>query len=150
MHLSLPERFPLLCLFWLPLFASPSLSDFHPDTGGEGAKGVTYLGSLVHLCCGEGGRLQANITRVWGVLAGSGPHWVYSSSWQCALSRSTLLGLQVALKGNCPKHTLCCMHFPGLSCSGSGSRVLHKGTDSAGRAFCALPSSEQFRRPGAW
>ena len=42
------------------------------------------------------------------------------------------------------------MYFPGLSCSGSGSRVLHKGTDSVGHVFCALPRSEQLRRPSAW
>ena len=42
------------------------------------------------------------------------------------------------------------MHFPGLSCSGSGSWVLHKGTDSVGHAFCAIPRSEELRRPGAW
>ena len=42
------------------------------------------------------------------------------------------------------------MHFPGLSRSGSGSPVLHKGTDSVGLAFCALPRSKQLRRPGAW
>ena len=41
--------------------------------------------------------------------------------------------------GHCPKQALCFMHFPGLSRSGSGSRVLLKGTDSVGRAFCALP-----------
>ena len=33
----------------------------------------------------------------------------------------------------------------GLSHSGSGSRVLHKGTDSVGPAFCVLPRSEQLR-----
>ena len=33
------------------------------------------------------------------------------------------------------------MHFPGLSHSGSGTRVLHKGADSVGPAFCALPRS---------
>ena len=38
----------------------------------------------------------------------------------CVLSQSTLLRLQVALKANCPKWPLCCMHFPGLSCPGSG------------------------------
>ena len=42
------------------------------------------------------------------------------------LSQSTLLRLQVALKGNCPKQLLCYMHFPCLSCSGLSSRVLHK------------------------
>ena len=68
----------------------------------------------------------------------------------CVLFRSTLLRLQVALPGNCLKRALGYTHFPGLSCSGSGSRVLHKGTDSVGPAFCALPRSEQLRQPGAW
>ena len=68
----------------------------------------------------------------------------------CVLSWSTLLRLQVALQGNCLKRAPGCVHFPGLSHSGSGSRVLHKGTDSVGPAFCALPKSEQLRRPGAW
>ena len=66
------------------------------------------------------------------------------------LSPSTLLKLQVALKGNCLKWALGYVHLPGLSCSGSGSRILHKGTDSVGPAFCALARSEQLRRQGAW
>ena len=51
--------------------------------------------------------------------------------------------------GNCLRWALGCVHFPGLSHSGSGSQVLHKGADSVGPAFCALPRSEQLRRPGA-
>ena len=68
----------------------------------------------------------------------------------CVLSQSTLFRLQVALQGNCLKWALGCVHFPGVSCSGSGSQVLCKGTDSVGPAFCALPTSEQLRRPGTW
>ena len=68
----------------------------------------------------------------------------------CVLSWSTLLRLQVALQGNCLRQALGCMHFPGLSRSGSGSWVLHKSTDSVGLAFHALPRSEQLRQPGAW
>ena len=68
----------------------------------------------------------------------------------CVLSWSTLLRLQVALQGNCLKWALCCVRFPSRSCSGSGSRGCHKGTDSVGPEFCALPRSEQPRRPGAW
>ena len=65
----------------------------------------------------------------------------------CVLSRSTLLKLQVVLQGYCLKLALGCVHFPGLSHSSSGT---HKGTDSVGPAFCALPRSEQLRQPGAW
>ena len=63
----------------------------------------------------------------------------------CVLSRSTLLKLQVVLQGYCLKLALGCVHFPGLSCSGSGSQVLLKGTDSVGSVFGALPRSEQLR-----
>ena len=68
----------------------------------------------------------------------------------CVLSQSTLLRLWVALQRNCLKWALGCMYYPGLSCSGSGSWVLHKGTDLVGPGFCALPRSEQLRRPDAW
>ena len=68
----------------------------------------------------------------------------------CVLSQFILLRLQVALQGNCLKQSLGFVHFPGLSHSGSGSQVLHKGTDLAGPAFCALPRSGQLRRSGAW
>ena len=37
------------------------------------------------------------------------------------------------------ERALSCVHFPGLSRSGSGSRVLHKGANSVGPAFCAFP-----------
>ena len=67
----------------------------------------------------------------------------------CVLSPSTLLRLQIALQGNCPKRALGFVHFPGLSCSGSGFQILHKGTNSVGHAFCALPRSEQLRQPDA-
>ena len=62
------------------------------------------------------------------------------------LSQSTLLRLQVAVQGNSPKQALGFVHFPGLSCLGSGSWVLHKGIDSVGHVFCAIPGSEQRRR----
>ena len=57
----------------------------------------------------------------------------------CVLSQSTLLRLQVALQVYCLKWALGCVHFPDLCRSGSGSWVLHKGIDSVGPAFCALP-----------
>ena len=48
-----------------------------------------------------------------------------------------------------PAHTAqavgCCMHLSGLSRSGSGNRVVRKGKDLVGPAFCALPRSKQLR-----
>jgi len=67
---------------------------------------------------------------VWGVLTVYGPHWVCPNSKWCVLLGSTLLRLQGALQGLCPKWALSLVHFPGLNCS--GSQVLHKGTDLVG------------------
>ena len=111
---------------------------------------VTYLGSLVQLLCGEGGTLQTNITGVCGESSECLGHTGFAPLAVCVLSWCTLLRLQVALHGNCLKWTLSCVHFPGLSHSGSGSQVLHKGTDSVGLAFCTLPRSKKLRRPGVW
>ena len=105
---------------------------------------VTYLGSLVQLCCGEGGTLQTNITGMCGECSQCLGHTGFTPLTACMLSQSTLLSLQVALQGNCPKWALGFVHSPGLSHSGSGSWVIHKGTDSVGPAFCALPRSEQL------
>ena len=143
----LPEWFPLY-LFWFPLFESVFASNFRSDIGGEG-------GHLFRLTCSSvlwGGRNTANKQIS---LESGGAHSVWTAlglprSWQRVLSRSTLLRLQVALQGNCPKWTLPFMPFPGLSRSGSGSQVLCKDADLTGRAFCALPRSEQLRQAGAW
>ena len=101
---------------------------------------VTYLGSLVQLCCGEGGTLQKNITGVCGECLQCLGHTGLPLLTACVLSWSTLLRLQVALQGNCLKWALGCMHFPDLCHSGSGSWVLHKGTDSVAPEFCAFSS----------
>ena len=106
---------------------------------------VTYLSSLVQLCGREGGTLQTNIAGMCGEF------------WQCmghsgfAPAHSSMCFLAVHCSGS---RVLCRalsnVHFPSLSCSGSGSWVLFKGTDLVGHAFCALPRLEQLRRPGAW
>ena len=104
-------------------------------------------GHLFKLTCSvvlRGERNTANKYHwhVWRVLLVSGLHWICPYSWHVCTAR-----LQIALQGNCLKQALDCVHFPG---SGSGSWVLHKGTDSVGPTFCALAWSEQLRRPGAW
>jgi len=66
---------------------------------------------------------------MWGVLAVSGPHWVCLHSWHVCLLSLHFSSSRLLCRGNCLKQALDCMHFPGLSCSGSGSRVLHKGTN---------------------
>ena len=110
---------------------------------------VIYLGSLVQLCCGEWGTLQANVT---GMCGGACSVWTTLGLPQLTAAcvfGSTLLRLQVALQGYCPNWALHFVYFPVLNCLGSDSWVLCKGTDSVGHVFCALPMSEQLRRPGA-
>ena len=99
-----------------------------------------------------GGRDTANKYRwsVWGVLAVYGPHCICPSLQRRVLPELTLLSLQGALQGYCPKQALHFMHFPGLSLSGSRSWVLRKGTDSVRLAFFAFPRSKQLRQPGTW
>ena len=77
---------------------------------------VTYLGSLVQSCCGEGESLQSlacvgSASSVWATLG-------LPLLMACVLSRSTLLKLQVSLQGNCLKQALSCVHFSVLSHSG--------------------------------
>ena len=100
---------------------------------------VTFLGSLVQSCCGEGEILQTNITGMCGeclqFLATLG---LPPAHGMCAFPVYTAQALRCSAE-------LRCVHFPGLSCSGSGSWVLHKGTDLVGPVFCALPRSEKLR-----
>ena len=107
---------------------------------------VTYLGSLVQSCCGEGGTLQTSITGVCGECS------------QC-----------LGHTGFAPAHSMCAFpvytaQAPGCSAGelskvGPGLRAfsrskqlrfrllgMHKGADLVGPEFCALPRSEQLRR----
>ena len=111
---------------------------------------VSYLGSLVQLCCGEGGTLKTIITGMCG------------ECLQC-----------LGHPGFAPAHGACASlvytaQAPGCSAGelskvGPGLRALPRskplrfrflGTPQrhrlVGPAFCALPRSEQLRRPGAW
>ena len=112
----------------------------------QGGEVVFCLGSLVQLCCG--GRNTANKYHwhVWGVLTVSQPHWVCPHSQHVFFPSLRCSGSRLL----CRKQALGCVHFPGLSRSGSGSQVFHEGTDLVWPAFCVLPRSEQLRRPGAW
>ena len=62
----------------------------------------------------------------------------------CALPAHTAQALGCST-GNCSRPALGCMHLPGLSCAGSGTRVVLRGADSVGPVFCALPRSQQLK-----
>ena len=75
---------------------------------------------------------------MWGVFTVSRLHWVCSRSQRVCFhglhfSGSRLLCWELSEAG------LGCAHFPGLSRSGSGSRVFHKGADSVGLRFVPFP-----------
>ena len=112
--------------------------------GGQG-------GHLFRLTCSVvlwGGKNTANISLV--CMGSARSVWTTLGLPQLTahvLSQSTLLRLHVVLHGSCPKRALGFVHFLALSCSGSGSQVLHKGTDSVGLAFCALPRPRELRPP---
>ena len=97
----------------------------------------TFLGSLVQSRCGEGGTLQTNNTGVCSqCLSLTGPA---PAQGTCALPAHTAQALGCSA-GNCRRLALGCMHFPGLSCSGSGTQVVLRGADPVGPAFFALPA----------
>ena len=81
--------------------------------------------------------LQTNNTGVCSqYLSHAGTAPVHGAQTAQALGCST---------GNRLRPALGCMHLPGLSRSGSGTRVVLRGADSVGPAFRALPRSEQLR-----
>ena len=96
---------------------------------------VTYLSSLFQLCCGEGGTLQTNIIGMCGDCLQCMDHTGFAPAHNGVHFPGQA---PVALQANCPKWALHFVHFPGLTCSGSGSGswVLHKGTDSVGCILC--------------
>ena len=141
LHLSFPKWFPLFILASSVCWSRQCLI----STLTQGGKGGHVLGSLVQSWCEEGGTLQTNITGKNGECShcfrrtGFAP--VYGV---CAFMVYTSQALGCSA-GKCLRRALGCMHFPGLSLSGSGSRVLDKGADLVGHAFCAGPRSEQLR-----
>ena len=139
--MSLPEWFPLFVYSGFLCLQVSSVSKFHPDTG------VTSLGSLVSCVVGREGHCS-----VTGLCGERSPCMGHTGSapvrGSCAFPVDTAQAPECCA-GRCPQWALRFLPFPGL-CSRSGSRVLHKGTDLVGHAFCALPRSEQLRRPGAW
>jgi len=101
-----------------------------------------FLGSLVQSRCGEGGTLQTNNTGMClQCLSHTGPAPAHGA---CSLPAHTTQALGWSAR-NHPQLAMGCLHLPGPSRSGLGTRVVLRGADSVGPAFCALPRSEQLR-----
>ena len=120
-----------------------SVSNFCPDT--RRAVVVTFF----RLTCSVvlwGGRNTANKYhwRVWAVLTVFQLHWVCPHSRRACYPSLHCSGCRLLCR-NCLMWALGCMHSPGLSHSGSGFWVFHKGADLVGPVFCACPRSKQLR-----
>ena len=108
---------------------------------------VTYLGSLVQFCCGEGRTPQRNITGMCGECSHCMDRAGFASLSICAFP------IYTAQTPGCSAGELSKAGpvFHALPLSKLLSfRFLGKGTDSVGHAFGALPRSEQLRQQGAW
>ena len=109
------------------------MSNFHPDTSG-------WRWSLVEvrLFSRAVGR-EGNFKQISLVCAGSTRS--ISATWVCPCSQHVCFpclhcsGSRLLYR----ERALSCVHFPGLSRSGSGFWVLHKDADWVGPAFCAFP-----------
>ena len=111
----------------------------------QGGKG----GHLFRLTCSVvlwGGRntIKKYHWCVWGVLAVYGPHWVCPCSQHVCFLCLHCLGSRLL----CLRPALGCMHFPGLSSSGSSTRVVLRGAELVGPAFWALPRYNQHTFSG--
>ena len=98
-----------------------------------------FLGLLVQSRCGEGGTLQTNNTGVCSQClshTGSAP-----THGACSLPAHTAQALGCFTRNHL-RPALGCLHLPGLSRSGSGTRVLLRGADSwLGLRFVPFPDS---------
>ena len=100
---------------------------------------------FVQSCFGVGRTLQTNVTGICGESSQFLGHTRFAPAHgMCDFPVYTAQALGCS-SGNSLKRALGCMHFPGLSRSGSGTPVVLRGADSVGPAFCALPRSEQLR-----
>ena len=131
-----------LCLFQFLMFLVSSASNFCPDT-----RGRWWSLFQAHLFSRAVGREQdckqvslACVGSAQSVSAALGLLLLTA----CVLSFYTSQALCCSAR-NYLRQALGCLHVPGLSCSGSGSQVLHKSADLVGPAFGALPRSEQLR-----
>ena len=122
---------------------------------------VIYLGSLIQLCCGEGGTLPTNITGVCGEHSQCLGHTRFAPTHGvCAFPVYTAQAPGCSA-GNCKAGPGLCVlpRSKPLRFRFSGTQVLgYKGTDSVGPAFCALPRSrhsgdqllDERTLPGGW
>ena len=125
--------FGILCL------QVSSVSNFHPHM--RGLRWPLIQAHLFSCNVDKEGHCKYH-WHMWGLLTVGGPHWACHSPRQRVLPRFTLLRLQGAPLGHCPKWALHFMHIPGLRCSDSW--VFCKSTDPDG-LWVLCPSQAQVQ-----
>ena len=98
-----------------------------------GGGGLLFRFACSVLLRGRRGAADKCHWRVWGALAVFRPHWVCPCSWCVCFPHLHCSGSRLLSR----ERALSCVHFPALSRSGSGFRVLRKSTGSVGPVFCA-------------
>ena len=144
MHLSLPKWFPLFILASSVCWSLQCLVSALT----QGVKVVTFLGSLVQSCCVEGGALQTNLTGMCGERSQCLSHTGFVPA--CGVCAFLVYTAQAP---GCSAGVLSevgtgLRALPRPKPLGSGSQALHRRRLSWA-CVCALPRSEQQRRPGA-
>ena len=99
---------------------------------------VTYLGSLVHSCCGEGGTLQTNITGLCGECLQCMDHTGFAPAHGAYAFPVFTAQAPGSSAGVLSKAGLGFVHFPGPS--SSGNQVIGKCTVPGGLCLNHLPS----------
>ena len=89
--------------------------------------------------------MKTNITGVYGECFQCLGHSGFEPTHSVCAFLVYTAQVQVALQWNCQKQALGCVHFQGLSRSGSGTWVVLRGAYWVGPAFFALPRSEKLR-----
>ena len=101
-----------------------------------------FLGSLVQSCCGEGGTLQTNISGVCGECSQCLGHTGFAPAHGMCAFPVYIAQVPGGSSGELSKADPGLLVLPRSKPLRFSSRVLHRGTDLVGPAFCALPRSE--------
>ena len=137
-----------LCYSCFCLLVS-SVSGFRPDTKGA-VVDTFFFFFQAHLfsravgregCCKQ---ITLVCARSASATLGLPPPLQTHTHSACSLPAHTAQALGCSA-GNHPRPALGCLHLPGLSHSDSSTRVILRGADSVGPAFCAVPRSKQLR-----
>ena len=110
-----------------------------------GGGGLLFRFACLVLLWGGRGAADRYHWPVWGGPAVFRPLWVCPRSQRVCFPRLHCSGSRLLYR----VRDMCCVHFPGLSRSGSGSPITPQRSRLGWACVLCLPQSEQLRPPGA-